>query len=159
MDYTQFFRSLREARGFTIEELAERARRHRNTILNLESGRPVKFKTIAGLMEKLGYAADSEEMRSIALLWLEAVSGIPVSRRPVRAAAQKNIASYRSHLQRTARELETAAIDAGLKESQLQALLFAIRHPAALSILEDIRDLVLQLSVPAEAPALRAAEE
>jgi len=47
MDYMQLFRSLREQRGLTLEQLAKLARLHRNTVVNIESGRPVKFKTIA----------------------------------------------------------------------------------------------------------------
>src|SRR5690606_41157894 len=87
MHYTQLFRNLREAKGLTLEALATRARCHRNTVINVESGRPVKFKTISRLVQKMGYAADSEDMKSVALLWLESASGIRFSQPAVAAQA------------------------------------------------------------------------
>ena len=105
MHYTQLFRKLREARGLTLEALAKLARRHRNTVINVESGRPVKFKTIAELMVKMGYGTKSAEMKAIALLWLEAVSGIPFSQPETEAGARKAVAGYQASARQAARQL------------------------------------------------------
>lgn len=159
MHYTQLFRSLREAKGLTLEGVAELADCHRNTVTNVESGRPVKFKTIAELMEKMGYAAQSPEMKSLALLWLEAVSGIPFSQSRTEASAVKTIGRYRRSIRQAAHQLETEAVGQGLAVHQIDLLIFAIRHPEMLSILENVRDLMASLNADADTPALTAAEE
>lgn len=159
MHYTQLFRSLREAKGLTLEGLAERARCHRNTVINVESGRPVKFKTIADLAGKMGYAAQSDELRSLALLWLEATSGIPFSRKETEASARKTITAYRSTARQAARLLEAEAVRANLTVEQINLLVFAIRHPETLAILENIRDLVATLAHDADGPRLKVAED
>lgn len=159
MDYTQLFRSLREAKGLTLEGLAELAGCHRNTVTNVESGRPVKFKTIAELMEKMGYTAQSTELKSIALLWLEAVSGIPFSQPRTEAAAMKAVSGYRRSLRDAAKQLETEIVARSLPTRQIDLLLYAIRHPEMLAILENVRDLVATLQSDADAPALKAAED
>ncbi|MDF3059012.1 MAG: transcriptional regulator, family [Rariglobus sp.] len=159
MHYTQLFRSLREAKGLTLEGLAELAGCHRNTVTNVESGRPVKFKTIAELMEKMGYTAQSAELKSIALLWLEAVSGIPFSQPRTEAAALKAVSSYRKSLRDSARQLETEVINRSLAARQIDLLLYAVRHPEMLTILENVRDLVTTLNAAPDAPALKVAED
>lgn len=159
MDYTQLFRSLREAKGLTLEGLAELAGCHRNTVTNLESGRPVKFKTIADLMATMGYTAQSPELRSIALLWLEAVSGIPFSQPRTEAAALKSVAGYRRNLRDAAKQLESEIVARGLPARQIDLLLYAVRHPEVFSILENIRDLVASLQADADTPALKVAED
>jgi transcriptional regulator with XRE-family HTH domain len=159
MHYTQLFRSLREAKGLTIEGLAELADCHRNTVTNVESGRPVKFKTIADLMGKMGYTAASTETRSIALLWLEAVSGIPFSQPRTEAAALKSVAGYRRTLKDAARQLEAEAIRHSLPARQIDLLIYAIRHPEMLSLLENVRDLVVSLNAVPGSTDLKVAEE
>jgi transcriptional regulator with XRE-family HTH domain len=159
MHYTQLFRNLREAKGLTLEGLAHQAHRHRNTVINVESGRPVKFKTVAELMAKMGYAAQSPEMKSMALLWLEAVSGIPFSRPEIEAAARKTLAGYRSAARQAARQLEVAVARAGLDGSQIELLTFAARHPEVLSILGSVRSLAAELGSDEEATELKVAEE
>lgn len=159
MHYTQLFRNFREARELTIEELARLSRRHRNTVVNVESGRPVKFKTIAELMVKMGYSAHSAEMKSVALLWLEAVSGIPFSQTETETSARKTIAGYRSTARQITRRLDDAVVQAGLNEAQVQLLIFAVRHPEVLTMLESIHDLVAQLSAEADRPTLKVAED
>ena len=159
MHYTQLFRSLRETRGLTIEGLAELAGCHRNTVTNVESGRPVKFKTIADLMEKMGYPLRSSEMKSLALLWLEAVSHIPFSQPRTEDAAVKSIARYRKSIRESAHQLETEAVNCSLAVHQIDLLIFAIRHPEMLAILGNIRDLVQELAAPPEAPSAKAAED
>lgn len=159
MHYTQLFRSLREAKGLTLEGLAELAGCHRNTVTNVESGRPVKFKTISELMEKMGYTAASPELKSIALLWLEAVSGIPFSRPQTEAAAFKAISGYRRSLRDAARQLETVVVNRSLPARQIDLLLFAARHPEVLAIIENVRDLMASMAADDDVPELKVAEE
>jgi len=159
MHYTQLFRSLREAKGLTLEGLAELAGCHRNTVTNVESGRPVKFKTMADLMGKMGYTPESSETKSIALLWLEAVSGIPFSQPRTKAAARKAVSGYRKSLQDSARQLEAEIVSRGLPARQVDLLIYAIRHPEMLAILENVRDLVATLHAAPDIPALKVAED
>ncbi|HVU22622.1 MAG TPA: helix-turn-helix transcriptional regulator [Opitutus sp.] len=139
MDYTQLFRQLREAKGITLEELARQARVHRNTIFNLESGRSVKFKTVARLMRKLGYADSSPEMKSLALLWLEAVSGLPFSRTDAEVAARKTIVGYRAGVRKSTSTLSQVVTDANLTPAQIETLIFAAQHSDVLAIIENVR--------------------
>jgi len=157
MHYTQLFRRLREARGLTLEELARQARRHRNTVINVESGRPVKFKTIAELLEKMGHGPASPETKSMALLWLEAVSGIPFSQGETEAAARKAIAAYRAHAREAGRQLDRTIARAGLDPDQIALLAFAARTPEVLAILEKVRALAKDFAVAAD-ETLKAAE-
>ncbi|HTJ78327.1 MAG TPA: helix-turn-helix transcriptional regulator [Rariglobus sp.] len=161
MHYTQLFRSLREAKGLTLEGLAKLARCHRNTVINVESGRPVKFKTIADLMKKMGYTALSDELKSLALLWLEATSGIPFSRKKTEISARKTITSYRTAVGQATRRLELEARQANLTVEQVNLLIFALHHPEMLSILENIRDLVTTLEAEpvSDGPQLKVAED
>ncbi len=140
MDYTQLFRNLREARGFTLEQLATAAQVHRNTVVNIESGRPVKFKTIALLMQQLGHATDSSEMKSMALLWLEAVSGIPFSHTEPTTTAMKAIEGFRTPARHAAHRLDQVVADASLSPQQIELLIFAAQHPDVIGIIENVRD-------------------
>ena len=142
MHYTQLFRQLREARELSIDALAGRAKCHRNTVINIEKGRGVKFDTLAGLVAKMGYPPGSPEMRALALLWLEDVSGIPFSRPDTAAAAMKEVASYRRSAQVAARQLAEAVTSASLTAEQIRLLAYAVRRPGALAILESIREMI-----------------
>lgn len=159
MDYTQLFRSLREAKGLTLEELAELGACHRNTVTNVEAGRPVKFKTIAELMGKMGYDSRSPELKSIALLWLESVSGIPFSQKRTEDSALKTIAGYRKSLRDSARQLEAEVVGQGLAQRQIDLLIYAARHPEIFKIIEDVRDLIATLGADKDAPVLKVAED
>ncbi len=159
MDYTQLFRKLREEKGLTLEQLADLASMHRNTVVNIEAGRPVKFKTIAALMEKMGHGASSAELKSMALLWLEAVSGIPFSRSEPQASAKKLISSYRSPARQAVQRLEKEVTAANLDAAQIGLLIFAARNPELISILESVRDLTTRLAAPRSALELQAAED
>ena len=160
MDYTQLFRKLREDKGFTLEQLAELAAMHRNTVVNIEAGRPVKFKTIASLMQEMGYSASSPELKSMALLWLEAVSGIPFSRAEPQSAAKKLISSYRSSTKQAVQRLEKEILAANLDAEQIGHLIFAAQNPELLSLLENVRDLTTRLATPTPRSAdLLAAED
>jgi transcriptional regulator with XRE-family HTH domain len=147
MHYTQLFRKLREAKGLTLEALAKLARRHRNTVINVESGRPVKFKTIAELMMKMGYGAKSPELKAVALLWLEAVSGIPFSQPEIEAGARKAVSGYQASARQAARQLDEAVTRASLDVGQIELLGFAARNPGVLAILQNIRALATDLAV------------
>lgn len=159
MDYRQLFRSLREARNLTLEQLAATAGVHRNTVVNIESGRPVKFKTIATLMQKMGYATTSTEMKSIALLWIESVSGIPLSHSKTGTSAKKAITTFRSPARHAARSLENAVLAASLSPKQIELLAFAARHPDVLAILESVRNLVADLPAATPRASFREAAE
>ncbi len=159
MDYMQLFRGLREAKGLTIDGLATLAGCHRNTVTNVESGRPVKFRTIAALMEKMGYPRKSHELSSVALLWMEAVSGVPFSQPQTEAAAVKTVSGYRTRLREAAQRLEAEVIQQNLAPRQIDLLLYAVRHPEVLTILENVRDLVASLGTDADTPDIKAAEE
>ena len=159
MHYTQLFRQLRETRHLSHEALARRARCHRNTVLNVESGRPVKFGTLAGLMGKMGYAPESDEMRTLALLWLEAVSGTSFSQPGILAAARKQAAVYGRGAQLAARQLAEAVLAAGLTTDQIRLLVFAARQPEVLTIVEAVRDLVESTAGDDSVPQLKVAED
>lgn len=160
MHYTQLFRSLREAKGLTLEGLADLAGCHRNTVTNVESGRPVKFKTIAELMGKMGYSEQSSEMKSLALLWLESVSGIPFSQSRTTASAVKAVSSYRQSLRDSARRLEAEVVKSGLSPARVDLLVYALRHPEVLSIIEQVRDLIATSRAdPSDFGTLQAAED
>jgi transcriptional regulator with XRE-family HTH domain len=160
MDYTQLFRNLRESKSLTLDQLARLARVHRNTVVNIESGRPVKFKTIAVLMQKMGFASGSPEMKSMGLLWLESVSGIPFSRSDTEAAAKKMISTYRSPSRQAARQLVEIIAAANLTAEQVQLLAYAARHPEVISIIENVRHLAADLNAGrADRAELKAAED
>jgi transcriptional regulator with XRE-family HTH domain len=159
MHYTQFFQNLRNAKGLTIEKLARQARRHRNTVLNVEAGRRVKFKTIVELMTKMGYPMQSEEMKTVALLWLEDASGIPFSRPDVAASARKALSDYRATNRQAIRHLDTAILEAGLDAAQIELLAYAAGHPEMLLIISSIRDLVNGRGPRQEISELKVADE
>lgn len=142
MHYTQLFRTLRETKGLTHEGLARKAACHRNTVINVESGRPVKFKTIAELMSVMGYGQDTAELKSIALLWLESVSGVNLTSEQSTEEARRKIARYRATEQEAAQILANTVIAEHLSVDQIRALLFASGRPEIIAILENIRDLV-----------------
>jgi len=140
MNYTRQFRHLRETKNLSREQLASLAGCHRNTVINIETGRPVKFGTIAELLMKMGYPKDSPETKGMALLWLEAVSGLKF----MPADAQKTAEYLRSHYRRTVRakeeELLASIQDHHLSRDQIGLLGFASRHPEVLEILRAVRD-------------------
>lgn len=142
MEYTQLFRRLREQKGLSHEALAKLARVHRNTIVNVENGRQVKIKTLAGLMAKMGYPTDSPEMASLALLWLEATSGIdladPAALKPIR----QKLASYERASSQAAQHLGDAIRRAKLDDRAIRLLSYAALRPEMLAIIQSIKDLV-----------------
>ncbi len=149
MNYTQLFKMLREAKGLTHDGLARLVGCHRNTVINVESGRPVKFRTIAELMEKIGFDADSAEMKSIALLGLESISGVNFTLDRSTAEARKKIAKFRATEKEAAQILADAVIAEHLSVDQIRALIFAAGHPEVIRIVEGIRDL---MKVPSSIP-------
>lgn len=141
MQYTQLFRRLREQKGLSHEALAKLGRVHRNTVLNVESGRQVKFKTVAKLMAKMGYASDSSEMASVALLWLESVSGVDLADPAILGPARKKLAAYDRSLGHAARQLLDAVRQARLDERRIRLLAYVVRRPELFAIIQSIRDL------------------
>lgn len=156
MHYAALFRRLREQKGLTHEALARLARCHRNTIMNVEAGRPVRFATVARLMTRMGYASDSAEMTSLALLWLESVSGIDLADPSALGGARQKAAAYTRSIRQAAAQLADTVHKAGLNDRQIRVLEFAARTPEVLRIVESIRDL---LPAADDAPQLKVAED
>ena len=161
MNYTRLFRTLREARGLTHDGLAQLANCHRNTVINVESGRPVKFRTIADLMQKMGYDGDSPELKSVALLWLESISGLDFTGDRSTTEARKRIARYRATEREYVEMLADAAVVEKLSVEQIRTLLFAISRPEVIAIVENVRALLtdaetapnVQSTPPLDAPS------
>lgn len=142
MQYTQLFRRLREQRRLSHEALAKLARCHRNTVLNVESGRQVKFKTIARLMGKMGYPTDSPEMAGLALLWLESVSGVDLADPSALAPVRQKLATYDRSSSQAMQHLVETIRRARLDERKVRLLAFAALRPEMLSIIESVQDLL-----------------
>ena len=141
MNYTQLFRNIRESRGLTHDGLARLVGCHRNTVINVESGRPVKFKTIAELMAKMGYGGNSPETKSIALLWLESISGINLTQEQSSSEAHERIAQYRASEKEAVQVLGERIMQQNLTVSQIRTLYYAVEKPDVIAILENIRKL------------------
>lgn len=141
MNYTQLFRSIRESKGLTHDGLAKLVGCHRNTVINVESGRPVKFKTIAELMAKMGYSDSSPETKSIALLWLESISGINLTQEQSSNEAHERIAQYRASEKEAVQVLGERIMQEHLTVNQIRTLYYVVEKPEMISILENIRAL------------------
>ena len=165
MDYTRQFRHLRETKNLSREQLASLAGCHRNTVINIETGRPVKFGTIAELLVKMGYPKDSPETKGMALLWLEAVSGLKFMPADVQKTAEQLRSFYRRSVRANQDELLASIQDHQLSRDQIELLAFASRHPEVLEILRAVRDfseiqtLTSAAGKEASARVLKAAEE
>jgi len=133
MGYSEQFRDYREGRGLTREQLAARAACHRNTVINVESGRPVRFATIVVLMQHLGYPKDSAEVKRLAQMWLEAVAG-------VRLGDEIATPSRRESTKTTGLAAELSG--QRLSRGEVELLTFAARNRKVLNALRAIRDLV-----------------
>ncbi len=144
MQYTQLFRKLREQKGLSHEALARLARCHRNTVVNVENGRQVKFKTLARLMAKMGYPSASPEMASLALLWLESVSGVDLADPATLGPVRQKLAAYNRTAGQSVQQLTESIHRAGLDERKIRLLTFAAQRPEMLAILESVQDLVLK---------------
>ena len=157
MQYTQLFRRLREQKGLSHEVLARLARCHRNTVLNVESGRQVKFKTLAGLMGKMGYATNSLEMASLALLWLESVSGLDLADPATLGPVRQKLAGYDRTAGQAVQHLVEVIRRAKLNEREIRLLTYAAQHSEMLAIIESIQDLIQ--TTAAEPAELKVAED
>ncbi|MDB6165882.1 MAG: hypothetical protein JWQ83_1022 [Lacunisphaera sp.] len=142
MQYTQLFRRLREQKHLSHEALAKLAHCHRNTVLNVESGRQVKFKTIARLMARMGYPSDSPEMASLALLWLESVSGVDLADPSALAPVRQKLAAYDRSSSQAMQQLFETIRRAKLDERKMRLLTFAALRPEMLAIIESVQDLL-----------------
>jgi len=161
MNYTRHFRQLREAKNLSREQLAALAGCHRNTVINVETGRPVKFRTIAELLQKMGYSRESTETRGMALLWLEAVSGLKFSPADAQKTADQLRAVYRRSVRASQDELLASIQDQHLTREQIDLLVFAVRQPEVLEVLRAVRDFAAGAAFAAEPSGqeLKAAEE
>src|SRR5581483_2718433 len=161
MNYTRQFRQLREAKNLSREQLAALAGCHRNTVINIETGRPVKFSTVSELLKKMGYAGDSAEMKGMALLWLEAVSGLKFSAADAQKTGEQLRAVYRRSIRSSQDELLAVIMEQQLSREQIELLVFAARHPDVLEILRAVRDFSESSALASDPPGqeLKAAEE
>lgn len=141
MRYTQYFRSLREAKGFSHEGLARKAGLHRNTVINIESGRSVRFGTIAKLIGAMGYDEKSPELSLMALLWVESVSGIRFATGGNLEKAKKKAAELFEPEQQAANFLAKAAVNHNLTLKQIKMLTEACIKPEVMAILENISNI------------------
>jgi len=133
MAYPDQFKTYREAKGFSREQLAVRADCHRNTVINVECGRPVKFATIAHLMDKMGYEKTSAETKQLALLWLEAVADIQITPGEAQALQKSNSVPTEN--------LQAEISRRKLPKEDIDLLTFAAGHRKVLSALRAIREL------------------
>lgn len=157
MQYAQLFRRLREQKGLSHEALARLARCHRNTVVNVETGRPVKFKTIAGLVGKMGYATNSPELASLALLWLESVSGVDLADPATLGPARQKLAVYNRTAEQAVQHLTETIRRGRLNEREIRLLAYAAGRPEMLAIIGSIKDLLQDMG--AEPVALKVAED
>lgn len=158
MQYTQLFRKLREQKSLSHEALAKLAHCHRNTVVNVEGGRRVKFKTIAKLVGKMGYPSNSPEMTSLALLWLEDVSGLDLADPAALGQARQKLAGYERSAGPATRMLLETVRQHRLNERQLRLLAFAAQHSEVLAVIETVQDL-LASNAASPGTSLRAAED
>jgi len=106
-----------------------------------------------------GYDAESSEMKSIALLWLESISGINLTLDRSTAEARKKIAKYRATEKEAAQMLADAVVAEHLSVEQIKTLLFASSRQDVITILEGIRDLVRpEVPESEDVPTLQVAE-
>lgn len=159
MDYMRQFRQLREAKGLSREQLASRAGCHRNTVINIESGRPVKFRTIADLLGTMGYPEQSGEMKQIALLWLESTTGVKLSPGEAERTVSRLKTVYRRSVQSSQDALLRAVESAGLSRDEIDLLTFAAQEPAVRTILQSVRDLASNARDSEPERELRVAEK
>jgi len=141
MNYTQLFKNIRESKNLTHDALARLAGCHRNTVINVESGRQVKFRTIAELMSRMGYGLHSPETKSMALLWLEGVSGINLTHEQNISEAQERLAQYRASEKEAVELLGEAIMREHLTVQQIHTLYYAAQEPVIIGIVESIRKL------------------
>lgn len=134
MGYPEQFQRYREARGLSREQLAAKADCHRNTVINVESGRPVKFATILMLMDRMGYGSESHETRQLALLWLETTTGLQITL----TEAARLQADDATPTQRLQHEIARRR----LNRDDVELLSFAARNRKVLNALRAIRDLL-----------------
>jgi transcriptional regulator with XRE-family HTH domain len=76
MTFKEYIRNLRLKRGLTHDEIAKKAKMHRNSVINAESGRPMKIDTVRDIVMAMGCP---EEFPTVAMLWLQERSGLDLS--------------------------------------------------------------------------------
>lgn len=133
MIYTDLFRQLRESRGLSHEALAAKAKVHRNTVINVESGRPVKFRTIARLMAAM--EATRIDTRTMALLWLEFASGLDLTSD---GKVQDAVTKHREPEDKALAELRDAAKK--LRVGEIRVLTEAAKRKGTMLVLSMITD-------------------
>jgi transcriptional regulator with XRE-family HTH domain len=77
MNYQSFFKELRTQNGLSHAQVAEKTGCHRNTVINVERGRPVRFATISKMMASMG--ATEEQTKTMAMLWVGGTAHLEVT--------------------------------------------------------------------------------
>lgn len=137
MTFPEYFRQLREESGQSYDSLANLAGIHRNTIINLEQNRSVKFKTVALLLQIMGHDENSEVTRRAALLWLEGVSGIHFSLKEVIREKKKMDRDYRKSKKSSIDILTTSISEKNLSEAEVGFLLATVENEELMNILKS----------------------
>lgn len=133
MKYTELFKRTREAKGLTHENLARAAGCHRNTVINVETGRPVKFKTIGKMMTAM--KASKSDMATIALLWVESTSGLEIVGN---AKAMHNVTELKKPEELALANLRESAKK--LTRDDIELLAWAADNCGALQMLKGLKD-------------------
>lgn len=124
-------------------ELANKAGTSRSTVINAEDeSKTVRFSTVALLMKALGFDKASNEMREVALLWLEAETGVRFEGMTDALIARHAIISGEQvRNSDLLDELSVAIAVNGLSPSHIQLLTWAVSRPPALEILDFAKQL------------------
>jgi DNA-binding XRE family transcriptional regulator len=144
MKYSTLFKRYRLEKKLSQGAAARKAGVNRSTVVNLESGRPVRFETVAQIMAAMGYGKESAEIKLLVLLWTEKATGVSFTSaeaaslvHDARRVHGKEVAAAVSCLQNEieANHLSTREVD---------LLIFAARHACVIDSLEAISRLVPQ---------------
>lgn len=157
MHYTQLFRKLRLEAGVGVEELADKAGAHRNTVQKIERGDSVRLDTIVGLMVQMGYKIESAETASVVAMWVHAQCGVNLATPAAKDKAHQKIVSYSRGVNQAAATLAETIRKGRLKESDVRLLNFVANSPDVLAVMRAICDLLPETD--GDMPQLLVAED
>lgn len=124
-------------------DLAKKAGTSRSTVINAEDEKTqVRFSTVQLLLNAMGYGQDSNEMRELALLWLEGETGVRFAgMSDALRARHMMISSEQVRNSDLLESLSNAVAENALTPSQIQLLIWATSRSPALEILDYARQL------------------
>lgn len=138
MHYTSYFKTLREETDLTMDGLARKAGLHRNTIINIETGRSVKFQTIAKVLDVMGIKAGTVKYRIMAVLWASDVCKVDLSAANKDKALTKEMGRISSDEAKALSELGEAISNSDLSAPQIKALARVAKKQETLSAIMQI---------------------